>query len=365
MTVGPPHSLSPWQMASVVFISSFCVTPFGFRALHAELAGGIWTAFLAQGAVVLFGTWGILRLARARDGNIVEVAKAAFGPVVGDVFLGGLVLYVLAWAPLGNLAMLLRILQSTSLRHTAPWLTAALMLGVAGYAAALGTRAYVRTTEVLAFFAIPAIVVVSFIGYVSPLHWSFAALPARLTVGPSLFGFALGARGFVLALAFLGSWGEAARKPASILVPMAASVALISLLVYLPHLIFPLSALTRLEFPSLSALGTIDATWVGLESILPLTLITWYIVSWVVVAGSVLGAGRVMRLWLGVPMPAAVAAILAVSLLGAQFAVNETLTMALIALWSYLGYAVVVIGPWLAWFLLRLRRSGGLVPAGA
>lgn len=360
-----PRPVSPWQIASVVFISSFCVTPFSFTPLHGELGGGIWIAFLAQAAAVMFGTWGVLRLAQAGDGHIVDVAMDAFGPLMGSIFLGGLVVYLIAWAPLGNLAMVLRILQSTTLRRTSPWLTGALMLGAAGYAAALGTRTYVRTTEILSFFAIPAILGVSLIGYVTPLHWNFAGVPPRLSVTSSFLGFALGARGFVLALAFLGSWGEAAKRPAWVFVPMAASVVLISLLTFLPHLIFPLPALTRLEFPALSALATVDGTFVGLESILPLTLITWYIVSWIVVAGAILGAARVLRLWTGIPIPTAVAASLAVSVVGAQIAVNETMTMALITLWTYLGYAVVVAGPWSAWLLLRWRRAGGLLPESA
>lgn|GEM_PF-3535929 len=360
-----PRPLSPWQIASVVFISSFCVTPFSFAALHGEMGGGIWIAFLAQAAVTFFGTWGVLRLAVAGHGDIASVAMNAFGPVAGSIFLGGLVLYLFAWAPLGHLAMLLRIIQTTTLRHTSTWFVAALILAAAGYAAALGTRAYARTTEIASFVAVPSIFLAAFIAYVTPLHWDFAGMPSRLTVSSSFLGFALGARGFALALAFLGQWGEAAKKPAWLFVPIAASIVIISLLTFLPHLIFPLPTLMRLEFPPLAAVGTVDGTFIGLESILPVTLVTWYVVSWVVVTGAILGAARVMSLWLGIPTPAAVAAMVVLSLAGAQFAKDVTMTMGLLALWSYLGYAVVVIGPWAASLLLRWRRVGGLLPAGA
>lgn len=300
-------------------------------------------------------------LARAAPGaSLVEVARRAFGPLA-PVFLLGVTVYVALWAPIGNLTLLLRIVQSTTLPYTSTWLTGAVITASAFYAAALGHVVYSRTTELLSFILLPGIVVIATIAYLGPLHVGYLwQAPAAVPISGALFGYALGARGFALALAFLGLWPRAAGRPWVLYSATLLSVLLIGMLFVLPHLLFAEPSFALFEFPPLNALSTVNATYIGISSFWPLTLIIWYGVSWVVVAGSLAGAAHMLHLWLGVPRHVAAAILAVVALVLSQWPKSVTLQEDMIMLWTAWGYLAVVVGPWTAWLLLRLRES----PAG-
>ncbi len=353
--------MSSWQLWTIVFISSFCVTPFSFVTLHRELGGHVWVLPLLQACVGTLAAAGVVLLARAAPGaSLVEVARRAFGPLA-SVFLLGVTVYVALWAPVGNLTLLLRIVQSTTLPYTSTWMTGAALTACSFYAAALGYVVFSRTTEVLAFILLPGIVVLATIAYLGPLHLGYLSQsPATVPISGADFGYALGARGFSLALAFLGLWPRAAGRPWVLYSATLSSVLLIGMLFVLPHLLFAQPSFALLEFPPLNALSTVNATYIGISSFWPLTLIIWYGVSWVVVAGSLAGAAHILHLWLGVPRHLAAAVLAVITLVLSQWTKSVTLQEDMVMFWTVWGYLAVVVGPWTAWLLLRLRET----PAG-
>jgi hypothetical protein len=361
--------VSAWEVWLVVLFGSVSVTPLGFGTLHRDLIAAVWVAPLLQAAVTLAGTASVVLVARERPvASLVDVSREAFGSWGAGIFLTSFMLYLVTSASVGDLLTLQHVEQTTTLLYSSLWLTGAVVVGCAAYAAALGVAAYCRTTEVLAFVLLPALLATCGVGYLGGLHVSY--LPS-VPAGPDHLGplvsFAAWARGYALALALLGTWPARGGRFINLYTASVLAVLCTGALFVYPHLVFPESTFPLLDYPTVAALDTVDASFIGLGNFWSVAQFVWYGALWVALAGTLVGVSRLLRQWLNLS-PFVTVPILAASYVVASRSAASLgpLNQArLIEACAVLAYGVIVLGPWLLLFRLRVRPGAAPVPSHA
>jgi len=365
--MGSPFRVSSWQLFVLVFFTSFCMTPFGFDALHTRWNRHMWVPALAQVAVTLVGSLGVISLLRRFPRqDVFSLAQQVMGPLLGRLYVFALGLYMFLWGPVGNLNTFVQLVNGTELPRTDPLLIAGFMGAVAMYGAWYGSEVVGRVGELWIWSLAPFIFLITLLSYTAgDLHrlLPLTGIPWERAAEGYFWSFALGIRGFILALAMAGMVGTSRRFHRSIVAGAMLSALTVTLMVMLPHTTFSRETLqmTRFHFPVIEALSLLDLSAVGLLSTVSLTIIGWTVIAWVVVASSLtLSAylwARVLGIksfrWLVVPL-----AVLGVWL--SRLPMTTDLMEFFTNLWSGLGYGVGVAGPWLLLLVARLRG----VPAG-
>lgn len=365
--MGSPFRISSWQLFVLVFFTSFCVTPFGFDALHIRWSRHMWVPALTQGAVTLVGSLGVaLLLRRFPRQDILSLTQQVVGSLLGRLYVFTLGLYLFLWGPVGNLTTFVQLVNGTELPRTDPLLIAGALGAVSLYGAWYGSEVVGRVGEIWIWPLAPFIFLVTGLSYTAgdlrrllPL----TGIPWEKAGEGYFWSFALGIRGFILALAMAGMVGASRRFHRSIVAGAMFSFLGVTLMVILPHTTFSQETVqsAQFHFPVIEALSLLDLSAVGLLSTVSLTTIAWTVIAWLVVAASLtLSAylwARVFGIrsfrWLVAPL---VVFGVWLSQLPMPSDVQEFFTNA----WSGLGYGVGVVGPWALLLLARLR---GLPPA--
>lgn len=362
--------VSKLQAFLLVFITSFCTTPFGFPTLYIELGRQVWMAGVLQALVCTFGAWGVwLLLRRAPQARIADLATGLLGPFLGRAYLLLLGVFLLIWGPLGNLAVLIRMMLAVSTELTPPWALAAAMTVAAIYACRSGPEVIARTLEVWGWILLPGVVLLVAVPYVASqgqLHpgllLPLAPPPAGAATSPTVWSYALGARGFILALVLAGRTVSGRALGWPVLGGTVASTLLLTLMITAPTAIFPVEVLRHFRYPVLQALDSVDLAALGLHSTVTVTLVLWPVISWAVVASTLWGAAEAfsgafgLRSYRPLLWPLAAAPLLA-----GVWSPPPSVFAAIVHGWSLLAYAVGVAAPWGMWMLaaIRDRRSRG------
>lgn len=367
--------LSSWQLFLLVFFTSFCVTPFGVSGLHAGLGRHIWLASLAQALLTMIGSAGVVLLFRRWPKHSLRtIAEAALGPAGGRAFVFLAAVYIWVWGPVGNLTTLLRMIQSTQLPDTAPLLIAAVLVAVGVYGALFGPEIIGRASE---FFALPMLPALAVLSLVPHLQGEFGRLlplsgaPADFWFEGEFWTFALGLRGFILALALAGAFpGQQAAWP--ILAGGLASSALVTLLSLAPHTVFDTQTVARFQFPTLETMDAVNVSAFGVQSFLTVTMTVWHVIGWVVTAATLFTAAQLFAEVFGIGSGGTAHRSEPMGFLGT----HRTLLLPLAAAglfvagyprdaqggqwltyaWNALGMAVGVAGPWLLWAVTGRSR---------
>src|SRR5690606_8993311 len=193
--MGSPFRVSSWQLFVLVFFTSFCMTPFGFDALHTRWNRHMWVPALAQVAVTLVGSLGVISLLRrfprqdvfslaqpvmgtllGRGGVIsrhrrfpgqdaFSLAQQVMGPVLGRLYVFALGLYMFLWGPVGNLNTFVQLVNGTELPRTDPLLIAGFMGAVAMYGAWYGSEVVGRVGELWIWSLAPFIFLITLLSY--------------------------------------------------------------------------------------------------------------------------------------------------------------------------------------------------------
>jgi len=292
--------------------------------------------------------------------SLPEIAEGAAGRLGGRAYLFLLGCYLLFWGPIGNQVTLLKMIQGSLLPYTSPTPIVGLMIGAAALAVYFGPEVIARVGEAWAFLLIPALFVLTGLAF---LHAEpgrlLPLLPAPVDwASADLWSFALGLRGFFLALALAGMLRQERLLPRTVLGASLTAGVFVSLLVIAPHTVFVPAVLRTLHFPALETLDTVNASSVGVESLLALTLTVWTVISWLVVAAALFGASYLLSRAFGLRSHRPAILPLAVLATGiASWAIPTPTETVLMHGWSGLGYVVGILGPWL---LAGLGAARGL-----
>lgn len=354
--------ISRWQLALLVFVSSFCMTPFTFPETYELLGRYQWAASLLQAAVTVVGAFGVVRLLSRRPGlAFPDLARAALGRVLGwlaTVTLGG---WLLLWGAIGNVKVIIDILHDTTLPLTHPYLLAVLFVGAGAFAAYYGPEVIGRVAEVWSWIFIPILALLIFLpflyghlGKILPL----TGVPPTL-FSPDVWAFALGARGFSLALALAGQIREERQLLGPVVGGSLAAVGAIALVRLAPLALFFPEVTVHFRYPVLEAMDTIRASGVGLQSFLSVTMAVWPLVSFLVVAPTLYAGSFLLSRALGIRQVGWVlAGVSLLSIVLSAQKVSPALLRREVLAWSWVGYAVTVLLPWvMAWRLKGVSLS--------
>ncbi|MBX6351556.1 MAG: GerAB/ArcD/ProY family transporter [Clostridia bacterium] len=367
--------LSKLQVFLMIAVTSFSATPFGYPTLWGILGRHVWLAGLLQLAVSGLGALGVaLLLARVPGMTIAELAPATLGRPAGRAYLGLLSLYFLAWGPFGNLTVLIQLLHAVDAERTPSLALAAAMTVVAFYAARSGPEVVARAIEVWSWALVPGMLLIAVAPYLSgegqirPGLLLPMGLPdASVASDPTVWAYAIGARGFVLALALAGRIASGRLFLWPIVGGTLGAAALLAVIVTTPTVIFPPEVLARFRFPVVEALDTVDLAAFGLHSTVTVTLLLWPVVSWAVVASALWAGAECASAALGVGAYRRVLPFVAFTPLLAGLWTPDPAAFALFThAWTALTYLVGLVAPWAMWFLAgRRKRAPRLRPDAA
>jgi hypothetical protein len=363
-----PYRMSGWQLFLICLFSSLCVTPHGFPGLHAKLGRGIWVAPAVQLVLALIAALGVHLLLRFLPGlSLPAIALRLLGPFLGRMYLAALSLYILLWGPLGNHVVLMGMIEAVSLPVTSPILINGAMLLTALLAARFGPEVIARAAEVWAFVLLPVLALLSLVPFANGMPGRLLPLAGAapgVWTDPEFWAFGLALRGFLLVLVLGGSLKGDESPARPLFGGIAAGAAITGLLVILPHTVFSPEALARLNYPVLESMDTVDASAIGIQSFLQLTMAVWYFLGWLVVSATLWASAHVLGGLLGLASERPLLVPLAlVSLAVPAYPVDYHVVDLLRFQWSALGYAVGLGGPWLMVAAASLRRAAGAPPA--
>jgi hypothetical protein len=362
---GGDHTFSSWQVFLLVYATSFCVTPFGFTALHRELGRLYGLTAFAQLAVLLAALAVTGRLVeRAQTLTYPEAARRALGEVGGALATALLALFLFLWGPVGNLVTLVHMVHAFMLPMTTPAALVGLAALSAAYGAWFGPFVLAETLEAAALVFLPGTLVLAVIPYLTGVELGrVLPLGPSVTVSPSLADASLGLRGFALLLA-----GLPYVRPRHLPAARAGALGswfLVALVALVPHFLMSEGAIARLPFPTLTVMDTVDASPLGLQSFLPLTFLVWYTLSWAVLAASLLAAAELAATALGLPSRRLVPALAILSaaatllLLGMAQGRVDLVTH----LFTAVGFVGAVLVPALVALRLRPREEPLCAPS--
>lgn len=355
--------ISSWQLFVLVLFTSICMTPFSFPELHLRWGRHMWIPALAQLSVTLVGSAGVILLLHRFPGQtIFSLARQALGPVLGRAYILLLVLFLLLWGPIGCQSIFVRLVNATELPRTDSALIVGAMAAATLYAAWFGIEVVARVGEVWTWLLVPllSLVVTLAYGLVRLRHLlPLGGVPWQFAAKGDFWSYALGVRGFILALALAGLFGTGRRLTRAVLGGATAAQLLLTLLVLLPHMTFTNETIqgARFQFPVLESLDLIDVSSIGLSSTLSLTLSVWSIIGWLMVASTLTAAAYLLSLaaglkshrWPLIPLTVAGSWLALIPLTPASREILVNLSFGL-------GYVVGVVGPWLLLVVFRLRR---------
>ncbi len=278
--------MSSWQILLLVFALSLCLTPFDLPTILMPHLGAraAWWGEVPAIAAGLWGTavaWGLCR--RFHGHPLDQTVLAVLGPYLGYPYLAALALLFYASVP--ACLLVFGPAAHSDLLPRLPVAYVAVMVAATGtYAAHSGAEAIARSAEVLA----PLLAVGLVIIYV-PLffHAQFGRL---LPVQPPPWGAwwsaqVLGATGTIrgfLPLLVLGPL--TAMPPSGGRLALASALAwlLIIAALVLPVAIFDARLAPQFGFPFLAAAATVAWRWLPLRSMVGMTLLVWYAVTFLV-----------------------------------------------------------------------------------
>ncbi len=346
MSAAQPR-LSSWQILLLVFTLSLCLTPFDLPALLIPRLGARaawWGALPALGV----GLWGIAvatALARRAHGRSLDrIVLLALGPAVGYVYLAALTLLFLFSVP-GCLLVYGPAAHGDLLPRLPIAFVAVMVAAVGTYAARSGPEAIARCAEALA-----PLLAAGLLGIYGPLaafHLRLGALlPLRPPTGaqwlsPQLAGATGTIRGF-LCLLVLGPM--LARRPPATRLALAAVLAwaLVVAALVLPLAVFGAPLVTQFNFPFLAAEATIGWHWLPLRSLVGVTLLVWYALTFLVFATYLwMAAWLLRRLIPALPRRGPVEVLGAMAAAVASLPLPEPTFHALFIAWNI---GVVVLG---------------------
>ncbi|MDI3269144.1 MAG: GerAB/ArcD/ProY family transporter [Bacillota bacterium] len=355
----PLYRISRWQLALLVFMASFCMTPFTFAETYQLLGRYQWAASLLQGGVTLVGAMGtVFLLQRRPQESFPQLAQQALGKGLGWIVTVALGLWILLWGAMGNVNVMVAILHDTTLPLTHPYLLSALFVGAGAFAAYYGPEVIGRVAEAWSWIFLPVLGLLIFLPFLYGHLGRLLPLTGvpREVWAPEVWAYALGARGFSLALGLAGQLQEGKRLFGPVVGGSLAAVAAIALLRLAPLTLFFPEVTARFRYPVLEAMDAIRATGLGIQSFLTITMAVWPLVSFLVVAPTLYAGSFLLARALGirnVSWVLAAAALLCVFLSGQRIAVP--LLRKEVLWWSWGGYGLTVILPWImAW---RLPKS--------
>lgn len=366
------YQISGWQTFVIVFLTSFCMTPFSFASLHISWGRHMWIPAATQLLVTLLGSVGVASLWRRYPGqSLFSLAENALGPFFSRAYLLLLALYLYLWGPIGNEASLVRMINASELPRTSPLVLTMVMTAAVFYAAWFGSEVIGRVGEAWSLFLVPLVALVVAVSYSSSTLTHLLPIgniPWHLMREAYFWSFALGVRGFIIALAFTGMLRPEGKPFRSILAGTTTAQLLITGMVMLPHTVFSGETIRRAKFQFivLEALDTVNLSSLGVQSFLSITLSAWYIISWIVVAASIFGAAFLAAQAFGLTHHRGILILLTIPGLGLSVAPLHPEQWQLFTnLWSGLGYFVGVLGPWLLLLLLgRHQSTQPATPAG-
>ena len=293
-------SLSWWQILLLVFILSLCLTPFDLPGLLMPLLGprSAWWGVLPALAV---GMWGITvasALVNRFPGRTMDrTVLSVLGPTLGYAYLAALTgLFI--FSVLGCLLVFGPAAQQSLLPRLPVAFVAVMVAGVGTYAARSGPEAVARCAETLAPFLAVGLLVI----YVplAVIHLRPGGLlPLRppawsAWLSPQMAGATGTIRGF-LPLLVLGPL--LARRVPTGRFALAAGLAWLLIVgaLVLPVLLFGGPLVRQFSFPMLAAESTIGWRYLPSRSLVELTLLVWYALTFLVFATYLWMAGWLVR----------------------------------------------------------------------
>jgi hypothetical protein len=358
--------ISGWQLGLVVFVTSMCLTPFGYADLHAHLGRAVWLGCALQAALCATAAAGILRLKSLSGGcPIGGVADAVFGRWAGAVYTLLLALYLVSWPPIGTITVATSLVQSGLVPLAPAWLVALPMLAVAAYGAWFGAEAIARLTELASWVIVPVIAIVATVPWTlaqSALRWP--PWPAHaLTITPEVLGYGMALRGIALVLVLPPVGGAPSRPSRPVVIALAAAWLATSLLFVLPHALFPPSGLSVLVNPMLSAMDAVPTRAVATHSLLAVVTPVWFAIGALITAAASWGAASLtLQAFHAAPSRWPLLIVVGAQLVSALPSVGYHLPD-LDPYWACLGVIVLIVGPWS--MALALGQAGARVAAPA
>ena len=357
MTSGTSR-VSPWQITVLVFTLSLCMTPLDLPALLLPHLGprNAWWGTLPALPIGLWGTAAAAALGRRFPGRALDrTAVAVLGPAAGYPYLVALIALflfstpacLLVFAPAAQGALLPRL----------PAAFVAIMVAATGtYAARSGPESVARSAEAFVPFLGAGLLAV-YIPLLFTTHFG-RLLPVRVPAWPTWWsGPVLGASGTIRGFLPLLVLGPLAARPTSGRPVVAASIAawvLILASVVFPVAIFDAPLVQRFAFPFLSAEDSIGWRFLPLRSFISLTLVVWYVVTFVVFSTYLwMAAWLLRRLVPALPRRGPVEVLGAAAALVASIPFSEHTFHVMFITWDI---AVVILGVLVPTLMVILSR---------
>jgi hypothetical protein len=298
--------MSRWQVLLLVFTLGVCVSPFDAATIFVPVLGarGTWWGVVPMLAGGLLGILVVSTLVRRFHGIPLDQAvQGILGPVVGFAYLAVLALLLLTAAPV-NLAVFVSTAHAVMLPRL-PHAYGAVMVGLTGvYAAACGPEAIGRCVSVLAPAMLVGLAAVflplpleSHLGFLLPVQ-----VPTRTEwLSPPVLAGAGLVRGF-LPLLVLGPFTRQPVATGRAVLLNTLAWLLVAAAVVLPVAIFDAPLDHQMSLPFLSAEETLYWRWLPIRNLAPVTLLLWYMVSFITFATYLwMGTWLVRRLFPALP----------------------------------------------------------------
>lgn len=358
---GTRWRISRWQLLLIVFTLSLCVTPFALPPLLVPVLGAraAWLGTLPAFGVGLWGIAVTATLAARFPGQSVDrLAIRLLGPVFGYIYLAALAALFLAGAP-ANLLVYTGAAHAAMLPHLPRAYVAILVAAVGTYAARSGPETIARCAGVLAPLLLGGLAAIylpllleAHFGVLLPLR----PLAWRQWLSPPVLGASGTIRGF-LPLLVLGPLTTPSITKGPLLGANALAWVLVVAAVMLPVTIFDAPLAREMSLPLLAAEGTMAWHWLPLRNLVPLVMLVWYVITFVVFATYLwMGAWLLERLLPFLPRRGPALAFGVAAAVGGSFDLEEPTVRAVFITWNV---AVVVLGVLMPTALCLARKGGG------
>ena len=292
--------LSWWQILLLVFILSLCLTPFDLPGLLIPPLGArsAWWGVLPALAV---GIWGVAVAAalgsRFPGQTLDRTVRSVLGPTLGYAYLAALTGLFLFSVP-GCVLVFGPAAQQSLLPRLPVAFVAVMVAGVGTYAARSGPETVGRCAEALAPFlavGLLAIYIPLTVLHLRPGRLLPLQLPSwSAWLSPQVAGATGTIRGF-LPLLVMGPF--LARRVPTGRFALASGLAWLLIIgsLVLPVTLFGGPLVRQFSFPMLAAESTMGWNWLPIRSLVELTLLVWYGVTFLVFSTYLWMAGWLVR----------------------------------------------------------------------
>lgn len=341
--------ISRYQYFTIIWISSICLTPFGFPTLLFKIFyQNTWYAIVAAFVVALWNTWVAVKLCGfyPRE-NIAEWSRRLIGKAPALIYTLLVVLVMFLWGVLMFHELWL-VVTYTQLRETPVYFPAAVLIAAVIYVLTRGLEGWARFSEISSYLVIGGLVLINVpqiqntdFGYLLPFTfhpdaWGRIEFVAALFILRGIFLIYF-VYPYIKQRTRLFWWSTAA-------VFIAFMEVLVSVL--LPVAVFGTGPFLEFTYPYQESLSTVHLDQLPLKKIAFVAPVVWQLIFVYVLGSSlfcsmkglksVFGFRNENRIYYGLG-----AAAFGLSLIP----LNQSLLTQIILYWSLAGLFVLAVAP--------------------